>query len=354
MRVPGKIDHEEGLLSLDFIIGFTIFMIAFIFVAVMISGLLVHLQGRTIDYDAVAYRTSVVLVEDPGEPENWPLLELSYEAERDAVRRMGLGVAKNYPANYPGSYPGVLKLTKIEKFFEYDKSPGCMVADEFCNPEDYRDKVIFGDYPYQFNITLKMLYSSQPPYTVGSPAPEGSHGYIKRIVKVQQPGSIETINVTPDGTKKTITVRINFYELYEQPPPYLIDPLSENLTIFIQNFSGFSPGPNLTDIQICKYPLAGLPGCIGWAAYDDSPDMNISVDGVPVGENPPSFDQIDNNTTILLEGGLFPRIGYDEFSSIDTILTFDQNVTNQTLYYYNYSSVTQPSLEAAVLEVRVW
>ncbi|NYT21889.1 MAG: hypothetical protein GKC07_08855, partial [Methanomicrobiales archaeon] len=68
MRVPGKIDHEEGLLSIDFIIGFTIFMVALIFVAIMISGLLVHLQSRTIDYDAVAYRTSVVLVEDPGEP----------------------------------------------------------------------------------------------------------------------------------------------------------------------------------------------------------------------------------------------------------------------------------------------
>jgi hypothetical protein len=352
MRVSGTKDHEDGLLSLDFIIGFTIFLIALIFVALMISGLLVHLQSRTIDYDAVAYRTAVVLVEDPGEPENWPLMDLNYEAERDSVRRLGLGVAKNYPANYPGSYPGVLKLTKVEKFFTYKNPPFCMGDDTFCKPDDYRDKVIFGDYPYQFNITLNTTLGT---YTVGNIPPEQSHGYIKRIVKIQRPGSIQDIAVIPNGNQKTITIRVNFYELYTQPPPYLIDPLSENLTIFIQNFSNLSATPNLTDIQICKYPLAGLPGCIGWNAYDDYPDLNVTIDGIPVGETPPPWNSIDNNTTILLEGGLFPRIGYDEFSSIDTILTFDQNVTNQTLYYYNYTSgVTQPLLEPAVLEVRVW
>src|SRR5271157_427349 len=58
--------NNSGLLSIDFIIGFTIFMIAFIAVAVLISGLLVNLQSKTIDYDAVAYRTGVILVEDPG------------------------------------------------------------------------------------------------------------------------------------------------------------------------------------------------------------------------------------------------------------------------------------------------
>ena len=59
---------DSGILSIDFIAGFTIFMIAFIIVVTMVSGLLVSLQSRTIDYDALAYRTGVILTEDAGDP----------------------------------------------------------------------------------------------------------------------------------------------------------------------------------------------------------------------------------------------------------------------------------------------
>ncbi len=59
---------DSGNLSIDFLVGFTIFIIAFIWVVSMIPGLLIGLQSYTIDYDAVAYRTGVILVEDPGEP----------------------------------------------------------------------------------------------------------------------------------------------------------------------------------------------------------------------------------------------------------------------------------------------
>ena len=60
--------EDSGNLSIDFLVGFTIFLIAFIWVVSMIPGLLIGLQAYTIDYDAVAYRTGVILVEDPGEP----------------------------------------------------------------------------------------------------------------------------------------------------------------------------------------------------------------------------------------------------------------------------------------------
>ena len=59
---------DAGQLAIDFLIGFTIFMISLIVVLTFISGTFVGLQSRTIDYDAVAYRTGVILAEDPGEP----------------------------------------------------------------------------------------------------------------------------------------------------------------------------------------------------------------------------------------------------------------------------------------------
>ena len=62
---------DTANLSIDFLAGFTIFMIGFIYVATLIPGLLLGLQSSTIDYDAVAYRTGVILVEDPGFPVSW-------------------------------------------------------------------------------------------------------------------------------------------------------------------------------------------------------------------------------------------------------------------------------------------
>jgi len=62
-----NITNDSGQISIDFLVGFTIFIIGFIFVITLMSGLLVGLQSKTIDYDAVAYRTGVILVEDlPG------------------------------------------------------------------------------------------------------------------------------------------------------------------------------------------------------------------------------------------------------------------------------------------------
>lgn len=57
---------DQGNLSIDFLAGMTIFMIALIWISTMVPGLLITLQGKTIDYDAVAYRTGAILVEDPG------------------------------------------------------------------------------------------------------------------------------------------------------------------------------------------------------------------------------------------------------------------------------------------------
>ena len=109
--MPGSraISPEEAQLSIDFLVGFTIFIVGFIFVATMMSGLLINLQSRTIDYDAVAYRTSVVPVEDPGEPMIGRTFDLSIPAEKDLLLRLGLSIDRNRPE--------ILQDSKIKKFF---------------------------------------------------------------------------------------------------------------------------------------------------------------------------------------------------------------------------------------------
>src|SRR5690606_34985458 len=103
---------------------------------------------------------------------------------------------------------------------------------------------------------------------------------------------------------------------------------------------------------ICTYPIALTGGgCIGADAYEDSPRMNVTIDGTKLVP-----DTVTNNVSINLEKGFFTRIGYDRFGTIDLILTFDQNVTNQEFYSYDYSSsaASLPELESAVLEVYIW
>ncbi|MDD4256005.1 MAG: hypothetical protein PHP59_11610, partial [Methanofollis sp.] len=124
------------MLSLDFLAGFTIFLLALIVAAGMVPGLLAGLQSATIDDDGVAYRTSVILAEDPG----WWFDEFTmtgnshWEGERtamDSVKRMGLAVSKETP--------NVLSMGKIDAFFNETRYQN--------DPDFYRETVFFSDYP---------------------------------------------------------------------------------------------------------------------------------------------------------------------------------------------------------------
>ena len=159
---------DSGTLSIDFIAGFTIFLLAFIWVLSMVPGLLVNLQGYTIDYDAVAYRTGVILVEDPGWPASPP-----WESQQNfSVTRFGLAVTRDTP--------NILSQEKVDRFFS-DTS----VYGAFAYPDDYHQRVIFGDYPYRFNISLLDVETNKL-QSVGDVVPKG-YGYIRRVVKIKGP-----------------------------------------------------------------------------------------------------------------------------------------------------------------------
>ena len=163
---------ENGNLSIDFLAGFTIFMLAFIWVVSMIPGLMIGLQSYTIDYDAVAYRTGVILVEDPGWPVS-PPWESFIDQQKSNVTRFGLAISKDTP--------NILSEDKVNRFF-------CATA--FVYPDDYRTRVIFGDYPYGFNISL--IDDGGKIKSVGDVLPNG-YGYIRRPVKIKG-ASNATIN----------------------------------------------------------------------------------------------------------------------------------------------------------------
>jgi hypothetical protein len=348
MRIPGKIDHDEGLLSLDFIIGFTIFMIALIFVAIMISGLLVHLQSRTIDYDAVAYRTSVVLLEDPGEPNwepfepkkinpitneivpSWQLLDLNQAQERNELMRLGLAVSKDSP--------GILQINKVIKFFSPDTSLGCVDDSKLCYPTDYKNYLIFGDYPYNFQIRIKSF--DNPPtinYSVGSTPPDQylneqqrrAPGYIRRIVKIKYPGTFE-INDT--GMLNKTSVHLNFFEMFNSSPDTRIDPVNDNLTF---KFSNLTAGTQITSFNLTRR---------GGDPISDSIILS-TFPGLTNVTNP------DGSIQFNITAGFFNQIpGYNEVSDVYFNINFDRGSVNASRYEYT----APPSFIDAVVEVRIW
>ena len=158
---------ESGTLSIDFLVGFTIFLIAFIWVISIIPGLLIGLQAFTIDYDAVAYRTGVILVEDPGEPSSWEVAPYNENYDKTDVSRFGLAVSRDDP--------NILSQDKVNRFFD---------TATFDYPDDYHNRSIFGDYPYRFNISLMQIGDTGSTRYIGDVLPEG-YGYIRRFVKIK-------------------------------------------------------------------------------------------------------------------------------------------------------------------------
>jgi len=221
---------ENGNLSIDFLVGFTIFLIGFIWVVSMIPGLLIGLQAHTIDYDAVAYRTGVILAEDPGWPVS-PAWESYIDAQKFNVTRFGLAISRDTP--------NILSQDKINRFFNVSRTDPSV---GFIYPDDYQQRAIFGDFPYRFRISLRDIDNYRT-FTVGERLPSG-YGSIRRVVKIKGESSA-TINqsyiqsqkwsdkykaISENASIHVFSILINNTKLLSdvRNPAYQIDPTRED------------------------------------------------------------------------------------------------------------------------------
>ena len=396
-------------MSIDFLVAFTIFIIAFIWVATMIPGLLVGLSAHGIDYDAVAYRTAVILAEDPGAtiPVVYTPWEQETAAGKDNIDRFGLAISKDTP--------NILSRQKVERFFSSD----------FVYPDDYRKKVIFGDYPYRFNISL--LEKGGVINKTGDPIPEGNYGFIRREVMIKgysnatidytdyknyksynrNTGTSNSLDI--NATTHDFTIQINRTELLHgnitEPPinpsynaAYRIDPrrdwiiiniadtdkrlpLEAPIPIWVSNAST----PAAPDVPLKVLKLTGVRlsqtdddtmAPVTMAGYDM--DFlwvgSTLIDGVGI-----TLPQDIAGKDILLKfkPGFFGGDATDNAGSVYINMTFYTeadcsvncypatasthgmpylNTSESGPWQYNYSAtyVTQPELTNAVLEVAVW
>jgi PKD repeat protein len=356
---------DSGVLSIDFLIGFTIFLLAFIWVVSMIPGLLINLQGFTIDYDAVAYRTGVILAEDPGMP---PVPSWENAPTANDVVRFGLALSKDTPR--------ILSEDKVNQFF---------CTSVFTYPEDYQERVIFGDYPYRFNVSLIEGGSDHPSRYVGD-VMSGSYGTIRRLVKIKGPSNA-TIDYTymnthgyirgENETRHEFSIVINNTELLRDKvtnPIYQIDPSREKFTINITdlNQTMFPDREGCFNVSLEKIYIYVVDEKITPLHHFYTPMINgtqyrdITSDALYDTELPKDI----KNISLVF----YPKtITWSDYSHVYINLTFVLEKTSNACacptcpgsrflnntpgipfdYNYHPDNVTQPLLRDAVLEVSV-
>ncbi|CVK34586.1 hypothetical protein KH990_04975 [Methanoculleus bourgensis] len=347
------------MLSLDFLAGFTIFLLALIMVVSMVPGLLAGLESSGIDYDAVAYRTGVILVEDPGWPVNPPWEQYGRD-HKDEIQRMGLAVSKDTP--------NILLSTKVERFFE-----NASTEDPFFTEDDYHNKVIFGDYPYSYNISLS---SGNDLWQTGDPLPPG-YGYIRRVVKIKEP-SVAEINesissaytIDPsapewqNSTARNFTVRLDFGHLLDPTvsPAYRIDPRIEPVNVTITNFDAYLnntyDSATLKSVTFQKAEPDSPPVPLRWLSYsEEEPDLytlHLDEDSHSLTPNEP----VNSSISLVLKPAFMTFMGPN--SILDIRFNFEEEEdepphTNIAgTFPYNYDNVNSPPLKTGVLEVAIW
>jgi hypothetical protein len=384
--------NSDGNLSVDFLVGFSIFMIAFIWVATLVPNLFLGVSSHQIDFDAVAYRTGVILAEDPGAPaipyDPWEYLP---DSGKDKIERFGLAVSKETP--------NILSPQKIDRFFD---------SAIFTYPDDYRTRVIFGDYPYNFNISLQEV--GEAPRFIGEVRPE-NYGIIRKAVKIRHPsnatfdftdfqkfrlnntgfdGNVSIhdfsmeINVTRLQGNISNPITDNNVSYPSLHNAYQINPRWDEITITMEDFNRFKPswvGGSLIDVNLTKvkiryikdysaglnqppqfYDLGKTPGI----DYDKYTWVNGNNGPYEIGDPNLWALQDKDNITFRFPSKFFYSAADAKVIYINMSFTVGMQPGGIPMHYlntsrsppwsysYNSTEVSQPYLTDGVLEVAVW
>ncbi len=331
--------RDDAVATFDFLVGFTIFIIAFIFVAAMIPHTLFSVQSSRIDYDAVAYRTGVILTEDPGMPASPAFPVWEQKSVPQDVIRMGLSVE-------PGC-AHILSRGKVDRFFD---------KEFFTYPDDYRRSLLFGDYPYSFNITLTML-GDPPilPVSVG-PTPPESYGAVRRVVVVKEPSLLkidghfnQEFNYTGNETPpQRFSVEVPMSQLLDRSvdPLFRIDPRTDPIQIEILNFSSYL-NASATEATLNRLEITrnGVP--ITFPSYELWLNENSTPATLPA--------KLNKSISFTLNPVPEPPWRSTDIIGITFVFVDDPPASLMTgTHVYDYHNTSFPDPGQGILEVAVW
>lgn len=365
--------NDSGLFSLDFIVGFTVFLAAFIVVIGMLPGVYVNIQSSSADSgrDMTAYRTGVILAEDSGissDSSDGIPWEQQPPMRTENIVRLGLAVSKETP--------NILSPEKIERFFNVPAYFN-QTADE------YRAKLLFGERHRNFNISFKE--DGKETLYIGDRVPDAGYGFSKRYVKVKDAGRLVvpaedlTSGVTiklPEGAdeyiyRNTTSFILSHANLSDRSvtPAYRIDPKTERTVIVIDGINtvlGVQDGISSAVIESVGLFADGdevaMPQNGGNEPYNMSNKPYIcTVDGMPV----ETGSEIHVKDAGVLEFVLYPNAIYFPNSDSKLEIRFNMRYTcltdgeyrfiqGETDYDYDSPYLIPPHLTDGVLEVCIW
>jgi len=180
-----------------------------------------------------------------------------FQPNKIDVARFGLAVSKETP--------NILDENKVNRFF-------CSTIfsyryDAFSYPDDFRKRAIFRDYPYRFNISLRVT-GENGIRSVEEIIPS-DYGYIRRDVKIKgtSNATIGQVMINAHRYKNAenvsfnqFSISINASELLGgsvRNPRYQINPLSDKMVINIIDLEetrpAWNPGSNLTKVDFYQH-----------------------------------------------------------------------------------------------------
>lgn len=167
------IEDKRGQMSIDFLVGISLFILALSFVAVSVSGMFLPFQTETIDLNSVSYRTSVILVEDAGYWSDGANDGEDWENHVNNISRIGLAIDK--------MHPNELELNKLAIFGDEAEIDDEELSDKLGLYRIIGDSKVY----YGYNIALTSL-DGEVLITRGDEIPEyGDVSSMKRIVNAQ-------------------------------------------------------------------------------------------------------------------------------------------------------------------------
>jgi hypothetical protein len=171
---------SSAQVNIDFLAGVSIFLVSFLLVVQLVPNLFIPFQGQPVTLHSVAYRTGVILCEDPGwyndtvnnSGHNW-------EDDPDNVSRLGLAknkftansstplmlsgsklfcLAGMYNSSDPGSYSNIQKhLGLVTSYRKYDYNISLVRFDGDTSSDMNRTPIFQIGYSPQTNIDVEKV-----------------------------------------------------------------------------------------------------------------------------------------------------------------------------------------------------
>lgn len=217
---------EDGNISIDFLMGVLVFVLAFAYIMTAIPGIFVPYQSTSIDLGSVVYRTSSILIEDPGWYMNGDVSYSNWElaSNQPYVTRVGLAIDKRSP--------NILSMDKIRAMqgLPYIKVRDLMGLNNTA--------------VYNFSLVLTKVGSDVPLISFSSDEQPGIVESINRVVHIREGQGILFGNVPQynDGLSPTQ----NFTVINHNPS------LSGNVSVRIQGLTDI-PADSENNITVSFY-----------------------------------------------------------------------------------------------------